>query len=322
MSYYRLEVKIFGRTGGKSSVAAAAYRAGENLHDERLGKTFPYADKKDVERSLILAPDGAPDWVYDRQELWNRVEAREDQQKRHATAQVAREVTIDFPRELSKDQREALAIDFVTNEFVDKGMMADINFHNKTASDGGEKPHAHIMLTMRDFDGEEFQNKNRSWNNAVFTKDDYIKDKTKLVGLRGRYADYVNDALNDAGSDATVSHLTNAENGKEIKHPYQSIAIYQMDKKGKYNEFIYEPLEKKSTDFDTAFMNGLQLPDTQKALQDRPNRSNKNPDWEYIQARKSVEVDAKNYITPLKPSNHMDGFYYSPDLGNDREFDR
>ncbi len=291
MSYYRLEVKIIGRSAGQSSVASASYRSGSKIHDERLDKTFDYSDKKGVERSLILAPAGSPDWVYDRSKLWNEVEAREDKQNNHATAQTARDVTIDFPRELSKEQRHELAIKFVQNEFVNKGMIADINFHNSTASDGGEKPHAHIMLTMRDFDGQEFGNKNRSWNNAVFTKDDYIKDKSDLVGLRGRYADYVNQTLADSGSSATVSHLTNAENGKEIKHQYQPTTIYQMDKQGAYNEVYFDRLKAKSEPINRRYMALITSPTAKKYQQ-------LLEDYEYSKARRAVEVDTSNYIAP------------------------
>ena len=177
------------------------------------------------------------------------------------------------------------------------------------------------MLTMRDFDGEEFQGKNRSWNNAVFTKDDYIKDKSDLVGLRGRYADYVNEALADSGSHATVSHLTNAENDKEIKHEYQPIAIYQMDKRGVYNEALYSPLvEKQNHKINNAYMATINNSGFQKGLAD---------DWEYRQARRSVEVDTTTYIAPpaiappqpQKPSNHLSDFYHSSDLSNEQGLD-
>jgi hypothetical protein len=318
MSYYRLEAKIIGRSGGQSSVAAAAYRSGEKLHDERIDKTFDYKEKKGVERSLILAPAGSADWVFDREKLWNAVEAREDKQNNHATAQLAREVTIDFPRELSKGQRHDLAINFVQNEFVAKGMIADVCFHNTKASDGGEKPHAHIMLTMRDFDGEEFGNKNRSWNTAVFTKDDMIKDKSELVGLRGRYADYVNAALADSGSDVRVSHLTNAENDKEIKHEYQPTAVYQMQQRGKYNEAFFNNLHGKADTIEnyhaslkTARGRGLKLG---------------VEDYEYMKARRSVEVDTRADISPpsqaQKTNVQIGAFYHSNDfIQNDRGLD-
>ena len=319
MSYFRLEVKIIGRSSGQSSVASAAYRSGEKLHDERINKTFDYSEKKGVERSLILAPVGSADWVFDREKLWNAVEAREDKQNNHATAQVAREVAIDFPRELSKEQRHDLAINFVQNEFVAKGMIADICFHNTKASDGGEKPHAHIMLTMRDFDGQEFGNKNRSWNNAVFTKNDYIKDKSDLIGLRGRYADYVNNALSDSGSDVRVSHLTNAENGKEIKHEYQPIALYQMQARVVYNETFFNKLHDKAdtiknyhASLKTVRGQGLKLG---------------VEDYEYMKARRSVEVNTRADIAPPsqahKTTLQIGSFYHSNDfMKEDRGLDR
>lgn len=319
MSYFRLEVKIIGRSSGQSSVASAAYRSGEKLHDERLGKTFDYSEKNGVERSLILAPENAPDWVYDRSKLWNETEAREDKQNNHATAQVAREVILDFPRELSKEQREAMAINFCKNEFVAKGMVADINFHNKTASDGGEKPHAHIMLTMRHINENGFEgNKARDWNNAVFTKDDYIKDKSDLIGLRGRYADYVNNALADSGSGVRVSHLTNAENGKEIKHEYQPIEVYQMQSRGVYNEAFFNRLHDKTATIENY----------QASLKTARGRGLKMgvEDYEYMKARRSVEVNTRADIAPpsqaQKTTVQIGSFYHSNDfIKNDRGLD-
>jgi hypothetical protein len=290
VSYYRLSVKIIGRSNNQSSVACAAYRSGEVLHDERINQTFDYSYKKGVEGSIILAPANAPDWVYDRGKLWNEVEKAETR----INSQLSREVTIDFPRELSKEQREDLAIKFVQNEFVSKGMIADIGFHNTIASDGGEKPHAHIMLTFREITPDGFGQKRREWNTAVFTKDDYIKDKSELVGLRATYADYVNAALADSGSHTRVSHLTNAENGKEIKHEYVPTFAYQMEQRGVHHEAYAESLRlKQALQVNDNFKQVIKQPAVAKSLKGKAIID----DWEYIQARRSVEVDTRADIS-------------------------
>ncbi len=76
MVIYHLSAQVIGRSSGRSSVSAAAYRAGEELRDERTGLTHDYTRRRDID-SWIQAPGGAPSWVYDREDLWSRVEASE-----------------------------------------------------------------------------------------------------------------------------------------------------------------------------------------------------------------------------------------------------
>ena len=73
---YHNSVSIIQRSAGRSSVAAAAYRAGEKLKDERTNLIHDYSRKSGVDYSVILSPIAA-DWITDRQQLWNRVEATE-----------------------------------------------------------------------------------------------------------------------------------------------------------------------------------------------------------------------------------------------------
>jgi len=96
---YHLSAKVISRAKGQSIVAAAAYRASESLEDERYGVTQDYTRKEGVEHSEILLPEGAPGWMADRQRLWNQVEATE----RRKDAQLARELEIGLPLELSHD---------------------------------------------------------------------------------------------------------------------------------------------------------------------------------------------------------------------------
>lgn len=147
MALFSMRMQIISRGSGRSSVAAAAYRAGEKLHDERRGVTHDYRNRGGVEHQEILLPERAPEWVRDigREALWNAVEAGE----KRKDSQTARELRIMIPRELSPDDRIAVVRDFVLKNFVSRGMVADVCWHNKVASDGLENVHAHVMLTMR-----------------------------------------------------------------------------------------------------------------------------------------------------------------------------
>ncbi|WMS45346.1 MobA/MobL family protein (plasmid) [Acuticoccus sp. MNP-M23] len=160
-------------------MAAAAYRSGHRLYDNMQGKWLGRRDDPDhtVEHETVIAPDGAPDWCCDRQQLWNMVERREvnlTDGKLKEKAQLYREIELTLPRELSKAERAALVETYVREQFVSEGMVADVAIHNRTASDGQPQPHAHIMLTMRQLEdrpdklekGILFGNKVREWNDS------------------------------------------------------------------------------------------------------------------------------------------------------------
>jgi hypothetical protein len=99
---FNVRVSLFQRSAGRSAVAAAAYRSASRLEDRRIGEVFDYTKKK-AEDSFIIAPANAPAWAYDREELWNRVEAAE----RRKDAVVAREVLVTIPRDIPEQDRRA-----------------------------------------------------------------------------------------------------------------------------------------------------------------------------------------------------------------------
>src|SRR3546814_16326117 len=68
-----------------------------------------------------------------------------------------------IPRELDQAEGIALARDFVEREFVELGMIADLNVHWDIGADGLAKPHAHVMLTLREVDVDGFGAKVRDW---------------------------------------------------------------------------------------------------------------------------------------------------------------
>jgi hypothetical protein len=190
MAIYHLSAQIISRSDGKSVVAAAAYRSGSKLKDEYLGETFDYTHKVGVDSTIILAPDSTPDWVYNRERLWNIVEAVE----RRKDSQLAREFNIALPKELSRSQMQELALGYVQEQFVARGMVADVAFHHLDAPN----PHFHVLLTMRDITKEGFGKKNRGWN-----------AKELLVEQREAWAAHVNTALEGVGYvEEKIDHRT------------------------------------------------------------------------------------------------------------------
>ena len=140
MAIYHLHVKVIGRKSGSSAVASAAYRSASRLHDERLDRSHDFSGKRCVIHSEVMLPENAPEAWSERERLWNDVEAFEVRKD----AQLAREVEFAIPREMSKAQGVELARDFVRGEFVDRGMIADLNVHWDFGEGGIPKPHAHV----------------------------------------------------------------------------------------------------------------------------------------------------------------------------------
>jgi ATP-dependent exoDNAse (exonuclease V) alpha subunit len=189
LAIYHLTAKIVRRSAGRSVVAAAAYRAGERLEENRTGNTYDFTHKGGVEYSEILVPDGAPDWTHDRSKLWNAV----DECEKRKDAQLARDLELALPIELDATAQVALLRDFVHHHFVTKGMVADCAIHR----DNPNNPHAHVLLTMRPFGKNGFGLKERSWN-----------ARASLEVWRRGWEEVANKHLALAGLSVRIDHRT------------------------------------------------------------------------------------------------------------------
>ncbi|MDA6082638.1 MobA/MobL family protein, partial [Escherichia coli] len=121
---YHFSAQVISRGKGQSAVASASYRSGERLTDERTGEMKYYVREVQPD-TMILAPSNSPEWVQDRNRLWNEVEKSETR----VNSRLAREINIALPRELNHDQQKELIRDYVQKEFIDKGMIADVAIH-------------------------------------------------------------------------------------------------------------------------------------------------------------------------------------------------
>lgn len=249
MALFSMRMQVIKRSAGRSAVAAAAYRSGEKLRDERQSLTHDYRNRKGVEHKEILLPAGAPGWVHgiDRQALWNAVEAGE----KRKDAQTARELRVMIPRELDPPDRIRIVRDYVERNFVSKGMVADVCWHNKVATDGGEQPHAHVMLTMRPLAPQGFglkvrhewvpdpmgrthpdgrpvmvESNDHSWNSAEYYE-----------RCREAWEKTANEALARAGSDQRIDRRSFLERGiARIPEPALRLAHYLNDLYGVMKE--------------------------------------------------------------------------------------
>ena len=237
IAIYHLSIKITSRGKGKSAVAAAAYRAGEKITNEYDGKTHDYSRKSGIVHTEILLPDHAPAEFSERAILWNSVEKFE----RYRTAQLAREIEIALPVELSMEQNISLVRQYVNENFVKVGMCADIAIHNPDSVDEngnkiiGGNPHAHILLTMRPLE------KNGSWGQKSYTVDNRKvptvdwNDRNKAEDWRKAWAAYCNSALRINGfDDVVIDHRSFERQGitDQIPSIHLGVAAHQMEKRG------------------------------------------------------------------------------------------
>ncbi len=213
MAIYHLSAQVISRSAGRSSVAAAAYRAGERLEDERTGLVHDYGRRRDIV-GWVQAPEQAPEWVYDRQALWSRVETRECRYD----AQLAREINVALPVELDREQQQEVLWDYVKEQFVERGMVADVALHHGDP----DNPHAHIMLTMREVGSEGFGPKVRDWN-----------DRALLGEWRTGWAEHTNAALERAGHDERIDHRSLADQGLDrLPTVHEGPTVREMEARG------------------------------------------------------------------------------------------
>lgn len=165
MALYHFHVDQIKRSAGQSAIASAAYRAGERLYSEYYGETNDYSRKGGVLHTEILLPPHAPTEYKDRQTLWNAVEKVEKNKK----AQLAYNFDIALQNELSMEENISLALRFVQEHFVGKGMIADLAVHEPDKENGISNPHFHVMTTMRPL------NPDGTWGNKQ--RREYVLDE-------------------------------------------------------------------------------------------------------------------------------------------------
>ncbi len=195
MAIFHLSVKTISRSAGRSATAAAAYRAGVKISDERTGEMHDYTRKGGVESAELVLPAGAPEWAADRGLLWNAAEQAET--RKNST--VAREFEIALPEEVSAADRQRLAHE-LAREIVERhGCAADVAIHAPGADGDQRNHHAHILLSTRRLGPEGFTEKTREL-------DDQKTGPQLVTQWRERFANLQNERLRQVGIAARVDH--------------------------------------------------------------------------------------------------------------------
>ncbi|NBX65527.1 MAG: hypothetical protein EBQ96_00815 [Proteobacteria bacterium] len=197
-------MRVFSREKRDSAVAAAAYRAGQNLVDDRLAITHDFRNRsKAVAASFILAPPDAPEKTHNRALLWNAAEAAETRKN----SRVARELILALPHELSAAFREALARDMGLWMVERYRVVVDVSIHQPTSGHDPRNHHAHLLFTTREVTKDGFGRKTR-------ILDDKEKGPEEIELVRAVWETLVNDALEREGfPEAKIDRRTLEDQG-------------------------------------------------------------------------------------------------------------
>lgn len=191
----QISFDIVSHRQGHSVVEKAAYNARAVLYDEHRDVVYhQHSTREDLVTEAILTPNGAPEWMQDRERYWNAYQ-RFEYQKR-SDPRFARSAVLPLPRELDEAQNMAFLKDFLNENFVKRGYVVDVAVHYNLASDQGDNLHAHVLVSDRAIgaDGEFMRTKDRTMNSV----------KT-LEGWRASWEDLANQHIAMAGLDSQVT---------------------------------------------------------------------------------------------------------------------
>lgn len=193
------------RASGRSATAAAAYRAGALICDERTGLVFDYRRRKGVLDARIHLPGGR--LVRDRQQFWNGVEIHH----RRRDAVLAREVVLALPSELDADERAALAFGFSREIAQEFGVGVDCALHEPSRGGDDRNFHAHLLLTACTVGADGVLGKKAERLDPIACRRNSVADSVSW--LRPRWQLSVNAALARKGSAERVDHRSFKDRG-------------------------------------------------------------------------------------------------------------
>ena len=247
MSLFHFHVTQVKRSAGQSVVTSAAYRAGEKLYSEYYGEVSDYTRKGGMICSEVFLPPQVPAEYQDRATLWNAVERAERGKK----AQLAYSFDIALQNELSLDENIALARQFVSEQLVGRGMIADFAIHQPDKKDGGiPNPHFHVLCPIRpvEADGSWGQKQRRVYRlgedgNRIMGKDgkplfDAVPttdwgDPETLEHWREAWADMVNAKFEEKGLTCRIDHRSYERQELDLLPTvHEGVAVRQMEAKG------------------------------------------------------------------------------------------
>ncbi|NEJ31854.1 Ti-type conjugative transfer relaxase TraA [Rhizobium leguminosarum] len=231
MAIYHLSMKPIARSGGRSAVASAAYRAAERLTNERDGLTHDFSNRTGVEHAEIVLPAGSSAyWAMKRSALWNAAERAE----KRSDARIAREFEIALPHELTSDQRLALTRAFAEDLANRYGAAVDFAIHRPGEGSDIRNSHAHLMMTTRELRETGLGDKTLlERENRWLLANHLPPSQLQLKDLRQAWEHLANTHLERAGLDIRIDNRSHLEAGITIE-PTEHVGVHatQIDRQG------------------------------------------------------------------------------------------
>jgi ATP-dependent exoDNAse (exonuclease V) alpha subunit len=237
VAIFHLQINSISRGAGRSAIAAAAYRAGERLRDQRTGRLHNYAQRTDVSHTEIFLPSRVRPadvpWASDRARLWNAAEASE----RQRNARVAREYQVTLPVELNPGQRLQLARRFALELAERYNVAVDLAVHGPRPEGDPRNYHAHLLATSREIGASGFGAKA-----GLDMQSDERQRRGLPVGIaeiklvRERWALLNNEAFAAAGLTLRVDHRSLRAQGIDREPRHIPFAAIQIERRGMRSE--------------------------------------------------------------------------------------
>ena len=213
MAIYSFSHQPISRSSGRSSVAAAAYRSGEMLIDERTGLVHDYTRRRAEIESYIVAPEETAEELRHRESLWNSAEARDTRKN----SRTAHEFRIALPVEFTEEQQRELIAAWVGEEITSRGAVADVAIHR----DAGN-PHVHVMATTRAAGAEGLGEKVREWD-----------DRGQYERWRESWARVANRELERSGHHERIDHRSYKDQGiGRVPSVHEGHHVREMEARG------------------------------------------------------------------------------------------
>ncbi len=249
MAIFHLNTSTINRKSGRTSTAAAAYRCGGILYDERTDKTHDYSKKEGVVFSECFIFENGQKVLLDRERVWNTAE----QTEKRVDARTAREIIINLPHELDEINRTELVQEFTEHIAKTYNVAIDFAIHQPSKEGDQRNHHAHILMTTRRAElGENNslvlgEKTNLELSNTKLGKLGLPKTQDQITDLREKWATMANDYLEFSHIDDRIDHRSYAEQGID-KLPTKKLGskTVQAERdgiqtpKGDYNRLVFE----------------------------------------------------------------------------------
>ena len=267
MPLYHCNISTIGKGAGRSAVQFGAYIDGDKGHNERTGENYNHTSKEEVAYANMIFTDNVPIELQNRHDFWNAVEKNESADN----ARFSRTWELTFDNAASLDQMKEQVEKFARSLIEDGYCAVQYGIHNKEGNKHchlmapcrqmvngewekfkeikgylcinrkGEQqifrsakdiPDEYERIPILDDEGKQKEDSHgrKQWVRK-YIKDDPLNSKEMLIKHRARWADIMNEYIDNP--EEYVSHLSyKARSIDKIPTIHLGNKAFQLEKKG------------------------------------------------------------------------------------------